>query len=203
MGMYGQVIPVSEATIRRIHADPLLVLRVMGNDEELARERQKAVKGPGMLGRLLGKKAPPPPPPSEPLVLADGEGELVDLDKAWHGAHWLLTGSVWEGDWPLSFILKGGTDLDYDGPWNSPPRTFTPAETREIADALARVSEDELRARFKPDEMMQAEIYPEIWDREPDGVEDPLGFVLSALAEVRAAVDTAAQRGWGLIVAVD
>jgi hypothetical protein len=203
MGMYGQVIPVSEATIRRIHADPPLVLQVMGDEEELARERQKAVKGPGMLGRLLGKKAPPPPPPAEPLVLAPGEGEMAHLDKAWHGAHWLLTGSVWEGDWPLSFILKGGTDIDYDGAWNSQPRTFTPAETREIADALAQVSDDELKRRFKPDEMMQAEIYPEIWDREPDGVEDPLGFVLSALAEVRAAVNGAVERGWGLIVAVD
>ena len=203
MGMYGQVIAVSEATIRRIHADPPLVLQVMGNEEELARERQKAVKSPGMLGRLLGRKAPPPPPPAEPLALAEGEGEIVDLDKAWHGAHWLLTGSAWEGNWPLSFLLKGGTDLDYDGPWNSPPRTFTPAETREIADALAQVSDAELRARFKPDDMMQAEIYPEIWDREPDEVEDPLGYVMTALSEVRAAVDTAVQRGWGLIVAVD
>ena len=96
-----------------------------------------------------------------------------------------------------------GADLDYDGPWNSPPRTFTPAETRAIADALARVSDDELRARYRPDEMMKAEIYPEIWDREPDGVEDPQGFVMSALADVRAALNVAVERGWGLIVAVD
>lgn len=203
MGMYAQVIPVSEATIRRIHADPPLVLKVMGNDEELEQERKKQAKGPGLVGRLLGRKAPAPPPPAEPLVLAAGEGEVVDLDKAWHGAHWLLTGSVWEGDAPLNFLLAGGAELDYDGPWNSAPRTFTPAETREIADALARVSDDELRSRFKPDEMMKAEIYPEIWDREPDGNEDPQGYVMSAIADVRAAVSDAAQRGWGLIVAVD
>jgi hypothetical protein len=202
MGMYGQVIPVSEATIRLIHADPLLVLQVMGNDEELERERRKAMKGPGLIGRMLGKK-PPAPPPSEPLVLAPGEGEVTDLDKAWHAAHWLLTGSVWEGDPPLDFIVQGGTDLDYDGPWNQPPRTFTAAETRAIADALARVSDDDLRARYKPDEMMQAEIYPEIWDREPDGEEDPQGYVMSAIADVRAAVNNAVERGWGLIVAVD
>ncbi|MGE5927716.1 MAG: YfbM family protein [Gemmatimonadota bacterium] len=202
MGMYGQVIPVSEDTIRRIHADPLLVLQVMGNVEELENERKKATKGPGLIGRMLGKK-PPAPPPAEPLVLAPGEGNVTDLDKAWHGAHWLLTGSVWEGDWPLSFILKGGTDLDYDGPWNSPPRTFSAAEAREIAEALAKVSDDELRARYQPDEMMKAEIYPEIWDREPDDVEDPQGYVMSALADVRSAVNVAVERGWGLIVSVD
>lgn len=203
MGTYGQVIPVSEATIRRIHADPLLVLQVMGNDEELAREREKAVKRPGLIGRMLGKKSPPPLPPAEPLVLADGEGEVTDLDKAWHGAHWLLTGSVWEGEPPLDFIVRGGTDLDYDGPWNQPPRTFMPAETRAIADALARVSDDELRARYKPDEMMKAEIYPEIWDRQPDGIEDPQQYLMSTLADVRAAVNDAVGRGWGLIVSVD
>ncbi len=203
MGMHGQVIPVSEATLRRIHADPLLVLQVMGNEEELERERQKAQKAPGLVGRLFGKKAPAPLPPTEPLVLAEGESEVTDLDKAWHGVHWLLTGSVWEGDWPLSFILKGGTDVDYDGPWNSAPRTFTPAETREIADALAQVSDDALRARYRPEDMMKAEIYPEIWDREPDAEEDPQAYVMSALADVRAAVNSAVQRGWGLIVAVD
>ena len=203
MGMYGHVIPVSEATIRRIHADPPLVLQVLGNEEELELERKKAVKGPGLIGRLLGRKPPPPPPPVEPLVLAEGEGEITDLDKAWHGAHWLFTGSVWEGDAPLNFLLVGGTGLDYDGSWNSPPRTFTPAETRAIAEALAQVSDDELRARFKPDEMMKAEIYPAIWDRVPDGNEDPEGYVMGAIAKMRKALEEAARRGWGLVVSVD
>jgi len=69
MGMYGEVIPVSESTIRRIPADPLLALP----EEELARMRQKAVKGPGMPGRLPGRKVPPSLRSSEPLVLAEGE----------------------------------------------------------------------------------------------------------------------------------
>ena len=76
MGMYGQVIPVSESTIRRIPADPLPALPMMGNEEELARKRQKAVEGPGMPGRLPGKKGPPSPPSSEPLMLAEREGAI-------------------------------------------------------------------------------------------------------------------------------
>ena len=48
----------------------------MGNEEELARKRQKAVQGPGMPGRLPGKKGLPSPPSSEPLMLAEREGAI-------------------------------------------------------------------------------------------------------------------------------
>ena len=200
MGMYGSVMAISEATIRRIHADPPLGIRLIFGEEEEAIARKPA--GPGLIGRLLGRK-PPAPPPVEPLELAPGEGRGVSLDKAWHAAHWLLTGSVWEGDPPLNFILGGGTDIDFDGPWNSPPHTFTPAETRAIAEALAQVSDEELGRRYDPAEMTRLEIYPEIWDRVPDGNENPQGYVMSAIAEVRTEVTRAVERGWGLLVVVD
>lgn len=204
MGMYGQVAPVSEETIRRIHADPPLVLQILQSDDPDAVTRaRKKPGGPSLLGRLFGAKPAPPPAPASPLTLAEGEGRIGDLDKAWQAAHYLFTGSAWEGDPPLNFLLEGGSELDYEGPWNSAPRTFTPLETREIAAALAAVSDDELRARFDPAEMMKLEIYPEIWDREPDGNEDPIGYVMSAIADIRETVNGAAQRGWGLLVTVD
>lgn len=202
MGMYGQMAPVSEATIQRIQADPPLVLQILQDAAAVEKARKKP-KGPTFFGRLFGDKARPDPPPAPPLTLEAGEGTPVDLDKAWHGVHYLLTGTAWEGEPPLNFVVEGGADLDYDGPWNSSPRIFTPAETREIATALARVSDDELRRRFNPAEMMQLEIYPEIWDREPDGTEDPIGYVMSAIEDVRATVNEAVQRGWGLVVTVD
>lgn len=202
MGMYGQMAPVSEATIQRIQADPPLVLQILQDAAAVEKARRKP-KGPTFFGRLFGDKPRPEPPAAPPLTLEAGEGTLVDLDKAWHGVHYLLTGTAWEGEPPLNFVVEGGADLDYDGPWNSSPRLFTPAQTREIAAALARVSDDELRRRFNPAEMMQLEIYPEIWDREPDGTEDPVGYVMSAIEDVRATVNEAVSRGWGLIVTVD
>ncbi len=204
MGMYGLMAPVSDTTIQRIHADPPLVLQILQFDDPDAVARaRKPPKAPTLLGRLFGEKPPPPPPPAPPLALAEGEGRIADLDKAWQAAHYLLTRSAWEGDPPLNFILAGGVELDYDGPWNSAPRTLTSAETREIAAALAQVSDDELRRRFDPAEMMKLEIYPEIWDREPDGTEDPIGYVMSAIADARETVSEAARRGWGLLVSVD
>ena len=38
---------------------------------------------------------------------SNGHDEL-EVDKAWHGLHFLLTGTAWEGDFPLNFIVSGG-----------------------------------------------------------------------------------------------
>jgi len=37
------------------------------------------------------------------LKLEANEGTRCDLEKSWHGIHYLLTGSAWEGDPPLRF----------------------------------------------------------------------------------------------------
>lgn len=36
------------------------------------------------------------------------------IDKAWHGIHYLLTKSDWEGEAPRNFIIKGGHDIGAD-----------------------------------------------------------------------------------------
>ena len=39
----------------------------------------------------------------------------LDIDKAWHGLHFLFTGTADEGDEPACFIVRGGEPLDDDG----------------------------------------------------------------------------------------
>jgi len=44
----------------------------------------------------------------------DGDGEppnYVDVDKAWHGIHYLLTGQAEGGPRPLSLAVLGGGDF--------------------------------------------------------------------------------------------
>ncbi len=199
MGMYLSLAGVSDATIARIHADPPLIWQIVAPDDPGA---VAAARGPaqrqGFFARLLGRKAPPPPPAPPPLEIQAGEGDLGeagDLDKAWHGIHFLLTGTAWEGDPPLNFLLVGGRDVD---DFES-AHTYTAAETRDIAAALAQVDDAELRRRFAPAEMMRLEIYPEIWDRDP-AKEDPLGYLLEMTGVLRAALDRVVGQGHGLLV---
>jgi hypothetical protein len=125
---------------------------------------------------------------------------MGDIDKAWHGIHYLLTGSADESARPpLNFLIAGGTDVGDQDVGYGPARVYTAAETREIAAALAAVRDDELRRRFDPDAMMRAEIYPEVWDRDPAS-QDPLGYLMEYLAVLRKMLATVTANGHGLMV---
>ena len=133
------------------------------------------------------------------MELTDGEGHLGDLDKPWHGIHYLLTGKSDESGTPLEFLVAGGTLVGDEDVGYGPPRVFTAAETRAIAGALAAITDDELRSRFAPDAMMRAEIYPEIWDRDPKD-DDTLGYLMENVTMLRTAMATVTSRGHGLLV---
>ena len=47
--------------------------------------------------------------------------------------------------------------------------------------------------------MMELEIYPEIWDRDP-AEDDSLGYLMAYLAELRRALAGVVARGHGLLV---
>ena len=201
MGMYLELAPVSAATIARLQADPALAMHIFDPDDPDAADKVRPKpRGPGLVGRLLGRKPPTPPPPPEPLVLEPGEGGVVNVDKAWQAVHWLLTGDPWEGGPPLNFLLVGGTELDAD--WgDTPPRVFSPAETQAIAEAFARVSEEEIAARYDPARMIELDIYAVIPDR-PGSGHDERAWVLDAVRDVRTAVSESARRGFGLLVTI-
>jgi len=203
MGMYLALAAVSEATIERLHEDPALLWQLVAPGEpELVAKARPPARRPGLIARLFGRGAPAEAaPPPAPLVLRGGEGEIANLDKAWHGLHYLLTGTAWEGDPPLNLLLAGGRKLDNRDADSIQAHTLSPAETRAAADALRGMSDDALRARFAPDEMMRLEIYPEIWDRDP-AEDDTLGWLLDAAGQLRDALDTAVGQGHGLLVTV-
>ena len=119
-------------------------------------------------------------------------GEAVDIEKAWHGLHFLLTGSVAAGTGPLANVVFGrepiGDDLGYG------PAMVTDADAvQAVASALAAVTDDRLRARFDPDAM--DEIYPNIWD---EG-DEALDYLLDHLQALRAFYRDAAASGHAVI----
>jgi Domain of unknown function (DUF1877) len=136
---------------------------------------------------------------------ADGDDEdtdaraEIDVDKAWHGIHFLLTGTAWEGEPPLGFIVRGGRELGEVG--YGPARLFSNDEVKAIAASLRPLTREVLEARFQPDTMMRLEIYPNIWDR-PRDEDDTLEYLLSYYDSLREFVTGAAELGEGLIVYV-
>jgi Domain of unknown function (DUF1877) len=204
MGMVVSLSSVRDETIERLLADPPLVWQLIAPDDpdayDRARREAEDRTRPGLFSRLFGgRKQDTPSTPAPALELADDEGELGDLDKSWHGIHYLLTGQADESGTPLEFLAAGGTFVGDDDVGYGPPRAFTSSETRAIAAALAAVSDDELRSRFAPEAMMRAEIYPEIWDRDPCD-DDTLGYLMEYVAVLRTAMATVTSRGHGLLV---
>ena len=95
MGMYAVLTVISDRNIQRVRKNPPLIWRYIAPDDPGA--YLDAVRRPLLirtLGRLLGRSKGSSLPDQE---LVDGESFTEDLDKAWHGIHYLLTGTAWEG----------------------------------------------------------------------------------------------------------
>ena len=127
----------------------------------------------------------------------DGVSDLVrhenshDLDKAWHGLHFLLTGKAWGGAPPLGHAIVGGAATGPDQGYG-PAMLVTPAQVAEVALALAAVTEETLRGRYDPKAMDEQHIYPTVWARE--GTEG-LAWLLHYLSPLKQFYAEAARRG--------
>lgn len=114
------------------------------------------------------------------IMQEPADGSYLSLEKAWHGLHYLLTGSAWEGAPPLSFILAGGQtigpDLDY-----GPARLLSTQFVKELDRALSLVTIEGLWQRFDPAKMFEQQIYPEIWDEPEEELKDEYGWYFNDL----------------------
>jgi hypothetical protein len=129
------------------------------------------------------------------------DGEELDLNRSWHGIHFLLTGTAYEGEPPLDFIVRGGAEIDDVEVGMGPARALRSEEVRAVADAIEGLPPEELRQRFDPERMLEEGIYPDIWDRDP-AEDDTLGYLIEHYADLRAFVRRAADRGDGMIVVI-
>ena len=120
----------------------------------------------------------------------------ISLEKAWHGLHFLLTGSAWEGEPPLDFLLRGGEPIGEDDGYG-PPRLLRPDEVRALDARLSHVSDDDLWSRFDPSLMEEEDIYPGVWDEPEDDLkEEYLGYFHA----LKRLVHEAGSRGMALVV---
>jgi hypothetical protein len=124
----------------------------------------------------------------------------LDIDKAWHAIHFLLTGSAWEGKPPLNFVATGGTELGEDNGYG-PSRSLTAAQVRKLAVALEKYPTDALLKRFDPKALTAADVYPGIWHLPPEQ-DDTRGYVAEHYERLRRFVMEAAAAGHALIISI-
>src|SRR6185312_15082100 len=103
MSMIGNLARIPEATRQSLHQEPSRITQFIYPDA-IAKESKSET---GILGRFFNRKQPKqeaPPSQTESLPPQDA----MDLDKAWHGLHFLFTGSDWSGDFPQGFLVSCG-----------------------------------------------------------------------------------------------
>jgi hypothetical protein len=132
--------------------------------------------------------------------LDDDDGEMpepeLDLDKSWHAIHYLLTGTAWELDDGVGAAILGGQEIGEDNGYG--PARLLPAEAVEtVAAALDALDMQTLRARFDPDAMAAADIYPTPWVGT-----DFESFLAPNLSELREFYRTAAANGQAVLLAL-
>ena len=124
--------------------------------------------------------------PEQLLAVVDDEpldGTQVYLDTAWHALHFLLTA---DGDALLDFLRE-------------PDRAIDAEEVQAIDEELGYISADQLRARFDPARLREANVAPPIWDR-PPAEDDALGWLLGYFAQLQQLVSDAAKEKQSLLV---
>jgi hypothetical protein len=140
---------------------------------------------------------------SEPVqgapILAADPDRSIDIEKAWHGLHFLLTGTADEGEEPTCYLVRGGEDLDDEGH----TRALRPEQVRRFADYLSALTPAELKRRYDPERMSKLAIYPDrIWMRPASASESPLEWLLDCFSELREFMSRAAASGQGVIIDV-
>ena len=198
MGMTAGMYRASDTEIQKLRADPHTVGAFIESSSWAPPVRQ--VRPKGILGWLLkispitieevDPTAVPPPDYQE------HERPHCDLDKAWHGLHFLLTGTAWEGEEPACYLVRGGEELgDAEELGYSVIQALSPARVQQFAALLNSLSREELARRYDPQTMTTLKIYPEIWTRDTSYT-----YLIDAFDELRTFVNTLADRGDGAIV---
>lgn len=190
MGMIGVLRRASDDDLGRVLREPRLVLHLL--DEEGFAGEPPARRG--FFARLFGRAAPAAAPPVP--VFERVEGDEMDVDKAWHGLHYLLTGTADEGDPPACYLVHGGEEVRGVEVGYGAARVIRPAQVRDFARFLTPITRDGLLEDYDAGEMRELDIYPDIWDDEEGARE----YLWEHFQLMRVFVATAAERGEGLVI---
>jgi hypothetical protein len=136
--------------------------------------------------------------------MVSGEGEMgevdpasadsLDLDIAWGGIHYLLTGSSdvsQDPPRPEDFLLSGAR-LDF----SEHVAVHTAEEVAQFAAVLKDTSAEQLAERFDAEDMNRLDVYGGAWDTSGKA------YLAESLAGLLEFVDAAAEENQGMMVMI-
>ena len=135
----------------------------------------------------------------ELLDSLEREDKLLSIEKSWHGLHFILTGTAWEGSLPLNFIAAGGETVGDEDVGYGPARVLRADKVKELDAALSAISAEEFDRKFDIDALNEAGIYPQIWDEPREELLEEYGMYFQQLREL---AKQAADDNHALIIAI-
>lgn len=122
-----------------------------------------------------------------------------DVDKAWQGIHFLLSGDPLKGEGTLALAVLGGPEIGDDVGYG-PARFLTPSQVSAVNEALSKITQDEFRSRFNPAALQKADIYPpEVWETGEDAFE----FLWENFEIMKDYYNDAAQKGNAMLIYIN
>jgi hypothetical protein len=118
--------------------------------------------------------------------------DLLDVDKSWHGIHFLLNGSAWEGEPPFKWVVFAPKQLGEDAGYG-PARVLSPDQVIEVSKALAAITADKLKKKCDWKLMNDSEIYPQGWRSGDDD------YIAENFTHLKKLYESAARRRMGVI----
>jgi hypothetical protein len=134
----------------------------------------------------------------EDWLFNDEDEPDAELEKAWHGIHFILTGSDWNGDEPLCYLLAGGSTVGEIDVGYGPARALTSTQVEEFRAAISNLSKEDFKNKFDREAFEQHEIYPRGWQLGKD--EENIDFLYSHFVTLREFLEAAKAKGYGAIV---
>ena len=123
----------------------------------------------------------------------------AELGKSWHGIHFLLTGSEYEGEKPYCYLLSEsqeiGEDLGY-----GPARILTSEQANEFSACLENIDEADFKSRYDrhKQDMDKKDIYPGGWQSGNDS--ENFDFLFSNLTTLKEFLKKASDSKYGAVL---
>ena len=133
-------------------------------------------------------------PATRPAIEPADVGEELDLEKAWHGVHFLLCGTNDTAPAPLGDAVLGGTPIGEDIGYG-PARYLDPPRVKAVHTALRRIDGGAFIGRFDAAKLKQAEIYPSGWTSD-----DRRAWLADAYERLRTFYAQSASGGWAVLL---